>query len=182
MNLELSASYQDLSASTLSFYNKRNFEASRALIETRSENQKPFEKKKDIHSIWDVQPIDFSVKLYHPKPTKRNSKEAIKPWTYDKYLRPIQPGENQLPEKISADKHIVESYLNENYDYNKQDSEVDFQKSFRLLTPNGARVEASKQMGFRDGLEQYKNPRPHDFRGVFIRKKEEFFCFKYFII
>ncbi|RMZ94549.1 hypothetical protein BpHYR1_053157, partial [Brachionus plicatilis] len=166
MSLESSGSYQDLSASTLGFFNKRNFEASRALIETRSENQKPFGKQKQISSIWDLQPVDFSVKLYHPKPPKRNSRDAIKPWTYDKYLRPIQSQDNQQPEKISADKSIVESYLNENYDFNRQQSEADFEKSFRALTPNGARIEASKLMGFRDGLEQFKNPKPHDFRGL----------------
>ena len=166
MNLESSGSYQDWSGPILSFYNKRNFEAYRSLIETRSEKQKPFENKKEINSIWDLDPIDFSVKLYHPKPPKRNSKDAIKPWTYEKYLRPIQRDNNQVPEKISADKYIVESYMNQNYESNNSNTELDFKKSFRALTPNGARIQASKSMSFREGLEKYKNPKPHDFRGV----------------
>lgn len=166
MNLESRSSYLDSTGSIIDFCSKRNFEASRSLIEIRSEKQKPYEKKKEINSIWDLEPIDFSVKLYHPKPPKRNSKEAIKPWTYDKYLRPIQQGNNQLSEKNSADKCLVESYMNENYARNNSNTELDFQKSFRVLTPNGARIQASKSMSFREGLEQYKNPKPHDFRGV----------------
>ncbi|CAF0716745.1 unnamed protein product [Brachionus calyciflorus] len=147
MSLDLNGSCQDLSASTLSFQNKRDYESYRTLIETRK-------------------PIDFSVKLYHPKPLKRNSREAIKPWEYDKYLKPSDLQNDKEVTKISADKAIVNSYLTENSESNNKENEIDFEKSFRTLTPNGARIEASKNMGFRDGLEQFKNPQPYDFRGL----------------
>lgn len=180
MSLDLSGSYQDLSASTLSFQNRREYEASKILVETRSENQKPYVKKKHANSIWDLEPIDFSVKLYHPKPPKRNSRDAIKPWTYDKYLKKFERSSSQESEKYSAEKTLVNSYLTENSLISTFQSEVDFQKEFRPLTPNGARIEASKNMGFREGLDQFKNPLPHDFRGVIILKKYIFLILNLF--
>ena len=44
----------------------------------------------------------------------------------------------------------------------------DFRVNIRVDTPEGARVKAAKEMGFREGLDMYKNPKPHDFRGVMV--------------
>lgn len=145
------------------FRDKREYEASKNLVETRSDKQKPFKKLKEINSVWDVEPVDFSLKLYHPKPLKRNSREAIKPWTYDKYLKKpnveiINEDSNNSAEKVVLNNLISSSENNEMVE--------DFQGSFRVLTPNEARIEASKHMGFRNGLEQFKNPQPFNHRGV----------------
>lgn len=153
-----------------SFQNKREYEASRNLIETRSENQHPYQKVKEINSIWDQDPVDFSLRLYHPKPPKRNSREAIKPWIYDKYLRPIDPDilqRNSESPKKSVEKVILNSFLSgESEKSDSTDADNLFQTSFRVLTPNGARIEASKSMGYRNSLEQFKNPGSFDHRGV----------------
>jgi hypothetical protein len=156
-----------------SFQEKRNFEAIKNLIKTRSRNKKKTVVEEDNSDVWKRKPVDFTVKLYHPKPPKRNSRNAIKPWLYDKYLRKIEndssdaTNENKDPdEKVITD--IMSSfYSNTNLDeYQSQTESLEFQSSFRCITPNADRIKMSKTMGYRDSLEQYKNPVPHDFRGV----------------
>jgi hypothetical protein len=117
--------------------------------------------------------VDLSWKLYQPKPPKRNTREAIRPWIYDKYLRSDE--ENAMIEKYFdknefKGKTIQELVLDEvgsiGAKVNIPETKDEFQAAFRLPTPQGARIEASKTMGFRIGLDQFKNPKPHDFRGV----------------
>ena len=45
-------------------------------------------------------------------------------------------------------------------------SEPDFRGKFRLPSPNTARMDAAKSMGYRDGLDQYRNPKSYDHRPV----------------
>lgn len=152
------------------FKSKREYEALRGLIEVRSENQAPIPKVKNYLTIWDKEPVDFSLKLYHPHPPKRNSREAIKPWLYDRFLKPIDNSDraNKTDENM-AHKKQMDEYLS-SYDSslkeNNENEEPEFIAGIRLRTAKGARMDAAKSMGYRDSLEQYKNPVPHDFRGV----------------
>ena len=90
----------------------------------------------DNSSIWNRKPVDFSRRLYDPCPPKRNTREAIKPWTYDKYLRLPEDEsifwEREEEKKQVAD-HLLENVLADNF----EDWKADFEKSFRLLTPTG---------------------------------------------
>ena len=38
-------------------------------------------------------------------------------------------------------------------------------KIFRFKL-QGAKIEAAKEMGYRDGLDTFRNPKKHDYRGV----------------
>jgi hypothetical protein len=156
-----------------SFQEKRNFEAIKSLIKTRSRNKKKIIVQDDNSDVWKRKPVDFTVKLYHPNPPKRNSRNAIKPWLYDRYLRKTEnetsdvPIENQDPDKKVISDILTSFYSNTNLDeYQSTNKSIDFQSSFRCITPNADRIKISKTMGYRHSLEQYKNPVPHDFRGV----------------
>lgn len=158
------------------FQDKKDYEAFKNLIETRSDNAKPLKKLKDSTNVWDREPVDFTWKLYHPHPPKRNARESMKPWTYDKYLRPTNPDENEenndKNKKKSVEQQIVDDFFNKTNNSNTEEKEEeDFQVSFRVPTPQAARIKASRTMSFREGLGQYKNPAPHDFRGVCFDQK-----------
>ena len=90
----------------------------------------------DNSNIWTRKPVDFSRRLYDPCPPKRNTREAMKPWTYDKYLR-LPEDENIFWER-EEEKKMVADHLLENALANSfEDWKVDFERSFRLLTPTG---------------------------------------------
>ena len=150
--------------------------AHKGLIETRSETKIPYTKEKENFGEWDKNAVDLSWKLYQPRPPKRNTREAIRPWIYDKYLRSDE--ENAMIEKYFdknefKGKTIQELVLDEVGSIGAKvivpETKDEFQAAFRLPTPQGARIEASKTMGFRIGLDQFKNPKPHDFRGVLFK-------------
>ena len=159
------------------------------MIQARSENKKPYVHTKEHFGAWDKEAVDLSWKLYQPNPAKRNTREAVKPWEYDKYLRCMDDHlamdkyndkgsfkgktiqEQVLEEFGSLAAGVNESLSDEAVAANQND----FQLAFRLPTPNGARIEAAKVMGYRIGLNQFKNPKPYDFRGVF-RKRIVFKC------
>ena len=150
------------------FNDKLNHEAERNLIETRSVSSKLPKKIKDIATVWDIEPVDFSWQLYHPKPLKRNTREAIQPWLYDKYLREVDENEKiSLGVKRTVESQILEDFFGSSQVFNLDDEEKkNFHRSFRVLTPNGARQEAARIMSFREGSDVFKNPSKHDFRGV----------------
>ena len=152
-----------------SFNDKTNLEASCLLIKTRSNSYKPTRRSKQIDSEWDKEPIDFTWKLYHPNPPKRNSRDAIKPWLYDNYLK----GDKRIfydSEQYSSVEGLEEKknkILNNLFKSKQDAAESDeFKIRFKMTTPNAARLEAAKTMGFREGLDSYTDPKPHDFRGV----------------
>ena len=143
------------------------------MIETRSQTKVPHKEEKENLGEWEKKAVDLSWKLYQPRPPKRNTREAMKPWLYDRFLR--------SDEEIA----MIEKYHDKNEFKGKTIQELvledvgsigakevvaekaeEFQVMFRVPTPQGARVEASKTMGFRIGLKQFKNPKPLDFRGV----------------
>ena len=109
-------------------------------------------------NVWDKKPVDFTWKNYHPKPPKRNTRDAIKPWMYNKYLRPIEPKEpefNERSEENIANQFLAES-INKAFHVNQESlGSKDFEVLFRPTTPLSSKVDASKHMSFRDGLSQY---------------------------
>jgi hypothetical protein len=102
----------------------------------------------------------------------------MKPWKYtDEYStrkstdKDVTAVEyiNKLSEEFEVDK------LKDLFGFGKdsssdfeENSESDFYGKFRLPRPNTARMEAAKTMGYRDGLEQFKNPKLYDHRPVSI--------------
>jgi hypothetical protein len=172
------------------FVGKRHYESSKDLNQVRSSQSD--EIKRSLENLklnsngggcyqneWEKKPLDFNLRLYHPKPPKRNTRESMQPWKWDKYLRPIERESNtaaEVDEPMEKNNCIGLNYLLvnamstksslNNDDEDSRPENDDFQASFRLLTPNQARTQAAKGMSFRDGLEQYRNPMPHDFRGV----------------
>ena len=72
-----------------------------ALLTSIKRRKKDTEARK-IKTVWDIKPIDFSVKIYQPHPLPRNSREAtIKGWDLaksenDSSIRLIDPTVPQL--------------------------------------------------------------------------------------
>lgn len=116
-------------------------------------------------SIWEKKPVDFTRKLYDPHPPKRNTQAAIKPWEYDRFLRSAED-ENIFWEKEEPKKTVASQVLDSAFSNTYDNWQKDFEASFRLETPNGARMNAAHSMSFREGLNQFKNPKDHDFRGL----------------
>lgn len=150
---------------------KENFEAITNLTRLRGSSYDDYEAtKKSINdtyaSVWDKKPIDFSPRLYHPRPPKRNSRESMKPWKYGRDSHREVCGSVSSSAKLRIPLDLKDYLRDKSHKEMIEETRSDFQRSFRLLTANGARIEASKSMGFRDGLDQYRNPEPHDFRGV----------------
>lgn len=148
-------------ANSTTIQDKLKFEASSHLVKLRNTSRNYEKKESEITNVWEKKPIDFSPRLYQPKPPKRNSKEAMKPWKYKTLMREKEASINVPSKKceLGLNEYLVKKVSN---------MQPSFKTSFRLLTPNQARIEASKTMGFRDGLELYRNPKSHDFRGVII--------------
>ena len=155
-----------------SFVEKRNQEATCVLVRTRSDHAKPLKKKKTIESVWDQKPVDLTWKLFHPRPPKRNTREAIKPWEYDKYLRKTEENElsaksrEQPADKTSLMSNLFKPSATDETDQNDTSDNAEFKVDVRVDTPDRARFKAAREMGFREGLDTYRIPKPHDFRGV----------------
>jgi hypothetical protein len=152
----------------LSFKHKFEFNALKELDTERERHLIKKEKLIDYSNVWNIKPVDFSLKIYHPKAPKRNSREAIKPWIYDKYLRKSESSDNLNLKQTtkSADARMIASFLENNE--NKIDDKENFETQFRPITPNEDRFQHAKEHGFRAHYGQYVNPKPHDFRGVFF--------------
>lgn len=158
---------------TNSLQDKLKFDALGNLIRLRGsselKNTSSSNKFEDstMASVWEKKPIDFSPRLYQPKPPKRNSREAMKPWKFGSRSVEVLASSDETPKKPLMG---LEEYLSDktkpNLDLFDTDPRPSFTSSFRILTANRARFEASKTMGFREGLDSYKGLRPHDFRGV----------------
>lgn len=150
---------------------KNSFDSHKEIddIRSRSFKLKPIVKQES--SVWDIKPVDFTWKLYQPQPPKRNSRESMKPQKYNEKINDFVDDLDKHNDKDSK-KQLLDEFLDENNriqrlaflpDLQPQEP-TEFKGSFRLQTPNGARIEASKTMGYRDGLEKYKLPTKYDHR------------------
>jgi hypothetical protein len=153
------------------FSEKLDFDAYRKVIQTRSQNLQPRLKYIDYTNVWNIKPVDFTMKLFHPKPPKRNSREAIKPWAYDKLLKSGSMDDLRLgAPKKNAQELMVQSFMDQfaSEDTDGKDGEPgEFERMFRVVTPNEDRLDkATKRMAYRAHLGEYQMWKPHDFRGV----------------
>ena len=101
----------------------------------------------------------------------------MKPWRYTDEFTTRKSSEkeisaveyiNNLSKEFEVDK-LTESYTfgkDNSKEFEDNSSGSDFFAQIRLPRPNTARIEAAKTMGFRDGLEQFKNPKSYDHRPV----------------
>ena len=77
-----SGSSNNLSVRAFAFEKKSNYDATNELIRLRDSNFRIRPPSKD-DDIWKRPPPDFRPQCFEPKPPKRNSREAMKPWKYD---------------------------------------------------------------------------------------------------
>jgi hypothetical protein len=155
------------------FGEKLDFDAYRKVIQARSEHLRPKLKYIDYTNVWNIKPVDFTTSLYHPRPPKRNSREAIKPWEYAKLMKSTSTDDLRLgPQKKNAEELMVQSFMEQQAISNRGEGEEDdepeeFERMFRVLTPNEDRFEtAAKRNAYRAHLDEYQMWKPHDFRGV----------------
>ena len=100
----------------------------------------------------------------------------MKPWRYtDEYTirksteKDVTAVEyiNKLSEEFEVDKlKDLFGYSKDSTSDFEENSESEFYGKCRLPRPNTARMEAAKTMGYRDGLDQFKNPKIYDHRPV----------------
>lgn len=144
----MTQSHERLNDGTLyRFHQRLDNESYKRLVQQRNQvflrmEHKPKENSKarslSSHSlsIWERKPVDFSRKKYDPHPPKRNARESIRPWTYDKYLRKPED-ENIFWEKPTIKKKCNEILLekslggfeNDEYDFDN------FDTSYRPRSP-----------------------------------------------
>ncbi|CAD5110663.1 DgyrCDS41 [Dimorphilus gyrociliatus] len=144
---------------------KTSFAATESLLNVRSANFSIRQKEED-NDIWKRPPPDFRPQVYAPKPPKRNSRDAVKPWKYHarfddepprsknippklpEIFAPVKPGENLTKEKP---RFIRTFRINDSYD-----AKLDLVKKFREV---------------KGSVEPYQQPEPHDFRNYPSLKK-----------
>jgi hypothetical protein len=156
---------------TYSFNDKLNYDARKSLLNKREKIKIERVKTKLTNlekNVWESDPIDFNPSVYQPRPPKRNSKEAIKPWLYDKYLLSIERASFNKDEDFLLKNRLSKIELFNEFNHHKNDKDIvkNFQSFFRALSPNEDRFKIAKTNGFIDLIGKYKNPVEHDFRGV----------------
>lgn len=89
-------------------------------------------------NLWEKKPVDFTRKLYRPQPPKRNTRDAIRPWEYDKFLR-TEEEESIFWEKPEEKKKANELMIEKSFINNSsfEDWKKDFERQFRVPDPLG---------------------------------------------
>ena len=137
----------------MGFSEKLDFEAQRKVFQVRSTNIQPTVKFIDYSNVWNIKPVDFRIKLFHSRPPKRNSRDAIKPWEYKKYIRSsddispiIDSTKYSKPRKTAQEQMVARFLEKENVPENEIKNE-EFERMFRVPTPDEDRFEmATKSM------------------------------------
>lgn len=143
-----------------------SFEASMNVEQLRSSNYMPRKQPPEPDSVWHVQPPDFRPQVYRPQPPKRNSRNAIQPWTYQaQYELSTLGGDNEVQSPVRASTDPLLPALHEQVQEDSDESQDEaFVTRFKHQHTLDEKVNVirTKQLP----LPPYKNPKPHDFRGV----------------
>lgn len=133
------------------FTSKTQYDANESLIQIRSENFSKLVPEKD-NDIWKRPPPDFRPQVFAPKPPKRNSREAMRPENYGtfpgKHVTVKRPVRNVIPHMLRPAKP----------------DEGRMSLRFHIDRPFTAKKRFVREGMYKAG--QFKNPQPHDFRGV----------------
>lgn len=133
------------------FTSKTQYDANESLIQIRSENFSKLVPEKD-NDIWKRPPPDFRPQVFAPKPPKRNSREAMRPENYGtfpgKHVTVKRPVRNVIPHMLRPAKP----------------DEGRMSLRFHIDRPFTAKKKFVREGMYKAG--KFKNPQPHDFRGV----------------
>ncbi len=136
-----------------SFPGKSKFQAGQDLLVTRSDSyiiRKPHPQE----DIWRRPPPNFCPQSYAAKPPKRNSRESMQPWKYGTY--PGQKNEAKKEKVVTLPKALQPQRPKSRKLVNR----------FKVMDSFEAKCEFVKEGMYE--REQYRNPKPHDFRQVNI--------------
>ena len=147
-------SAQALDINPFGFEARTSYNATEDLLNTRSANYR-FRPPPPDNNIWKRPPPDFRPQVYAPKPPKRNSRDAVKPWKYG-----TKPGEK---EEVTREESVKLPLILQA----KSQDENPFVTHFNILDPYQAKILGAKYGSYKPGA--YKMPQPHDFRGVRTR-------------
>lgn len=142
-----------------------SFEAAMNVEQLRSTNYMPRKQPPEPASVWHVQPPDFRPQVYRPQPPKRNSRNAIQPWTYQAQYELSTLGDNEIQSSSRASTDLLLPAL---YEQVQEDSDESQDEAFvtrfkhQHTLDEKVNVIRARQLP----LPPYKNPKPHDFRGV----------------
>lgn len=152
----------DFRVNPFGWNSRTSFDATQHLLRSRSESFVLRAQPPDM-DVWKRPPPDFRPQCYAPKPPKRNSKEAMKPWRHNE--KENEEDEENEREGEKDGKNVQLPSLVSLSQSDKQEPE-DFVTRFRVLTPNGARAMFVRHGTYYPGM--YQSPKPHDFRGVSV--------------
>lgn len=138
---------------------RTSFDATQHLLRSRSDSYILRPRPADM-DIWKRPPPDFRPQCYAPKPPKRNSREAMQPWRYNKPEEEEEAEEGDEEDK-KTDQVQLPRLVTQSSDEGEQE---EFVTRFRVLTPCGAKSMFVTHGQYYPG--PYSQPRPHDFRQV----------------
>ena len=129
-------------------------------------------EKSFVYNVWNLKPPDFNPQIFEPSPPKRNTREAIRPWTYDAYTSVPNPGAvNTNRRNNTKRRDLLLSQLEQQYANNNNNipqtapcGDQGMRLRFKIEDPHEARISFVKNGCFKKP--PYVNPKPHDHRGV----------------
>lgn len=145
----------DLNLRAFSFENQSSYDANRELTRLRDINFRLRPPSKD-DDIWKRPPPDFRPQCFEPRPPKRNSREAMKPWRYtdekDDNTSPPNSATSQTPMSLPE---LMKP---------KSAEEKDFTLKFHIMDSAESKADFVTTGMFPAG--PFKNPKIHDHRPV----------------
>ena len=151
-------SFQSLRMPTFGFEAKRSYDATQELSKSRDNNFRLRPRVKD-EDIWKRAPPDFRPQCFEPKPPKRNSRDAMKPWRYGSH------GARQRDLELSDEQREDDDIkLPELMNARETNKEADFVTRFHVMDPAEARADSVRKGMF--GRQMYTHPKHHDHREV----------------
>ncbi|XP_001641159.2 uncharacterized protein LOC5521353 [Nematostella vectensis] len=151
--------------SPFSFQALVDFDATKSLLRSRSdcflESKRSQDKERqrkilDESTVWDIQPPDFRLQLYQPKPVKRNSRAAMLK-NYNEEDWRLQHSDRRR-ERVVFERVPLPKILQ-----NDSGKSRNFVTSFRVPDSHASKIMFVKEGKFNPG--SYKTPGPHMFRG-----------------
>jgi len=127
-------------------------------------------EKSFVYNVWKLKPPDFNPQIFEPTPPKRNSRDAIRPWTYD--ANTTTPSLEEMRENRRANTkrtdHLLQQLERQHSSIPPQtapcgNSNRSMRLRFRIDDPHEARIRFVKTGCFKKP--PYTNPKPHDHRG-----------------
>jgi len=155
---------------TIDFRSKLKFDSSKLSTVRRSDLYSA-PSKQYVYDIWTLQPPNFNPQAFEPRPVERNSREAVRPWEYDRFTAYKTRVVANAAKRKSSDKRLSD-YIKQLRDLSNSraktcgalETRSDFKVRYKIMDPYEARIDFVKNGMHPAG--EYVMPQPHDYRQV----------------